>query len=59
MIERNDLAKFLPSMKSGNDLIAALSVFSEHDDVVCLERLWKQGIALSHERRMTFLYRRK
>ena len=34
MIERNDLAKFLPSMKSGNDLIAALSVFPEYDNSI-------------------------
>lgn len=37
MIERNDLAKFLPSMKSGNDLIAALSVFPEYDDSIRYE----------------------
>ena len=40
-------------------LSIALTHATEHDDVVCLERLWEQGIALSHERRMTFLYRRK
>lgn len=34
MIERNDLAKFLPSMKSGKDLIAALSVFPAYDDSI-------------------------
>ena len=47
MIERNDLAKFLPSMKSGNDLIAALSVFSEHDDSIRYENEAVRLMALS------------
>ena len=47
MIERNDLANFLPSMKSGNELIAALSVFPAYDDSIRFQNNAVRLMALS------------
>lgn len=47
MNEINDLVNSLPSMKSGNELIAALSVFPEYDDSIRFENQAVRLVALS------------